>query len=66
MYEDKYVNVSDMVTALGMCREKVLRLCQERPCGFPAIKVGNRYRADRDLLEAWRTKFYSGSFDLKV
>lgn len=66
MYDCKYQGVPEMVKTLGICRAKVIKLCEEKPFGFPAVKVGNRYRADEALLEAWRQDWYSGKFDLTI
>jgi len=62
MYDCKFVGVKDMILILGICREKVMRLCNEKPYGFPVIKVGRQYRADEAQLIAWKDRLYSGEF----
>lgn len=66
MYDCEYLSLPEMVKLLGISRAKVVKLCNEHPYGFPSIKVGNRYRADKALLEAWRQDWYSGKFDLTI
>lgn len=64
MYDFRYVKLKDICEILGMGRNTVLKLCQDRPHGFPVTKVGREYRADEKLLIAWRDDFYAGKFSL--
>jgi hypothetical protein len=64
MEEFKTLNTKQMAAFLGLGRNTVLHLCQTKLDGFPAIRVGNRYRADIDLLKAWRDRLYRGEITL--
>lgn len=57
-----YLTVKEMQVFLGLGRNTVLRLCQERSHGFPVVRIGNRYQADRRRLEAWKDDWFDGKF----
>lgn len=59
-----FLGTKDMQEFLGLGRNTVLRLCQERPHNFPAIRIGNRYQAELSNLRAWRDDLYSGKFSI--
>ena len=46
----------------GVGRNATLKLCQERPYGFPVVRIGRNYRADESKLLEWRDRLYSGEF----
>ena len=60
-----YLNMAGICDFLGIGRRTALKLCQERPHGFPVVRVGRRYQADAELLAAWRDDWYAGKFDIK-
>lgn len=65
MYDNpKYWGIADACTFLGLGRSTVLKLCQKRTHGFPAVKVGNRYQIDEAKLRVWREDWFAGKFDL--
>lgn len=64
MYEFHYLKLKDICTFLGLGRNTVLKLCQDKPHNFPVTKVGREYRADEGLLAKWREDFYSGKFTI--
>lgn len=64
MYNCEYLTVKDMMSYLGLGRNRVLRLCQERTHNFPAVKVGNRYQADLGKLTAWKNDWFDGKFEI--
>lgn len=64
MYECEYLSVKDMMAFLGLGRCRILRLCQEKTHGFPAVKVGNKYQADLIKLRAWKDDWFAGKFDI--
>lgn len=62
--DTRFLGVKEMMNFLGLGRNRVLRLCQERPNSFPAVRIGNRYQADREKLTLWKDDWYNGKFDL--
>ena len=64
MYDMNVLHVPDMCAFLGLGRNTVLRLCKEKVHGFPVVKVGQRYQADKELLATWKKDWYSGKFDI--
>jgi len=64
MDEFRTLSTKQMAEFLGLGRNTVLRLCQTKEKGFPAIRIGNRYRADIEKLKAWREELYSGKITL--
>lgn len=60
-----YLNTDGICNFLGIGRRTALKLCQEKPHGFPVVKIGGRYQADRELLAMWRDSWYTGKFDIK-
>jgi excisionase family DNA binding protein len=64
MYED-YLNTKEIAQFLGIGRDTVLLLCRERQHGFPAVRVGRRYQADKEKLREWKRAWYAGEFDIK-
>lgn len=64
MYECNFMNLKEMQGFLGVGRNTLLRLCQERTHDFPVVKVGNRYQADADKLAKWKDDWYSGKFTI--
>lgn len=63
MYVD-FLGVKDMCQFLGIGRNTALKLCQTRPNNFPAVKVGNRYQADKEKLAQWKDDWYAGKFTI--
>ena len=64
MYDFNYLGLKDICKYLGVGRNTAIRLCQERPHGFPAVKVGRRYQADEELLAKWKSDWYAGKFTI--
>ena len=64
MYSMNYLRVQDACVYLGLGRNTVLRLCREHVNGFPAVRVGNRWQIDRDLLDKWKSRWYAGDFEI--
>lgn len=60
----KHLGIKDMCLFLGVGRNTALRLCQEKPNGFPAVKIGNRYQADAELLMEWYKDWHAGKFTI--
>ena len=61
-----YLGVSEIAAYLGVGRNTVLKLCQERPNHFPVVRVGNRYQADAELLAKWRADWFAGKFEITI
>lgn len=64
-FECTFLTIKDICKFLGLGRNKVLQLCQERTAGFPAVKVGNRYQSDLEKLTAWKDAWYRGEFEIR-
>lgn len=64
MYGAGCMNVKEACEYLGLGRNTLLRLCQEHTNGFPAVRVGNRWQIDRDLLSKWKSRWYAGDFEI--
>ena len=65
MYDmPEYLGVTGMCQYLGLGRNTVLKLCQDRPNKFPVVRIGNRYQADAELLRKWRADWYAGKFEI--
>ena len=64
MYDRNYLTVPQMCEFLGIGRNTCLKLCAKRPPGFPVVRVGNRYRADKELLYKWKSDWYAGKFGI--
>ena len=64
MYDGSFLNLKQMQSFLGLGRNRTLRLCQERPHSFPAVRVGNRYQADYEKLLKWKDDWYEGKFEI--
>ena len=65
MYDTNYLRgVESIGSFLGLGRNTVLRLCQERPNSFPVVKVGRQYQADVGLLTQWKNDWYKGKFTI--
>ena len=64
MYDPDYLSLTGICTYLGVGRSFGLRLCNEKPHGFPVVKIGNRWQADAEKLKAWRDRWYSGEFEI--
>lgn len=64
MYNNKYMNLREACNYLGIGRSTALRLCQNQTAGFPAVKIGNRYQIDADMLETWKRDWYQGKFKI--
>ena len=64
MYENETMNLSDMAKFLGVGRNTMLRLCQERPHGIPVVRVGRRYQSELSKLSAWKDDWYAGMFEI--
>lgn len=65
MYNTIYLTVKDCCAFLGLGRNTVLRLCNEKPHGFPAVRVGaRRWQIDYELLKAWKADWFNGKFDI--
>ena len=63
MYEPPtYLTMPDICKYLGLGRNRVTQLCQDHTHGFPAVKVGNRWQADAELLALWRADWYAHKF----
>lgn len=61
---DNYLNTKQAQSFLGLGRNTVLRLCQERLHNFPAVKVGNTYHIDAERLKAWKDDWFDGKFSI--
>lgn len=65
MYDiPKYFGLQETCDFLGLGRSTVLRLCQKKVHGFPAVKVGNRWQIDAKLLSAWKVNWFEGKFEI--
>ena len=64
MYEPDYLGLPEICTFLGIGRGTCLRLCKEKPHGFPVTRIGVRWQADAEKLSAWRDRMYSGEFEI--
>lgn len=62
--DTQYLTVIEIGKYLGLGRNRVLRLCQERTHNFPAVKVGNRYQAELGRLSKWRDDWFDGKFGI--
>lgn len=66
MYQAReYVSGLDNIAkVIGIGRNNCLFLCQTKPHGFPVVRIGNRYQADRELLDQWQKDWYQGKFEI--
>ena len=64
MYQYTYLGMKEAQAFLGLGRCTVLKLCKDKPGGFPVVRVGNRYQFDQDKLAAWRDRWYAGEFEI--
>lgn len=63
-YTDYLRGVDEIGSFLGVGRGTALRLCREKPNGFPVVRVGKRYQADTKLLTQWKDDWYKGKFTI--
>ncbi len=64
MYEKRYYTVEEARGYLGIGRHTCIRLCNEKPYGFPAVKIGRRYQIDAEKLALWKDDWYAGKFTI--
>lgn len=65
MYGTNYLRgVEAIGNFLGVGRNTAMRLCQERPNGFPVVRIGRQYQTDVTLLAKWKDDWYQGKFTI--
>lgn len=64
MYEYKHIGPQEAAKFIGVGKNKILQLCQERPHNFPAVRVGRCWRIDKEKLSVWYDAWYSGKFEI--
>lgn len=64
MYSN-YLTLNEARAYLGIGKSLALKLCQEKPHGFPCVRIGKgRYQIDADLLAQWKADWFAGKFEI--